>query len=307
MTRPQALSEIRKLTAASLLAPALIITSLFLIAPLLVLFWVSLHDGYPVAQETSLGIASYVKTLTDPYYLDILLTTITMALGITGLALFFALPLSHFLARTQSRFKSLFLLAIILPLFVGNAVRAIGWMLALGERGVFNTLVEDLGLGGPYRVMYSGTAVLIGAAAVNLPYLVLTLQSVIERLNPSVEEASISLGATPFQTWRLVTLPLIAPGLLAACSLSFILSMNAYATPVLLGGPRFRMMGPTVADEIIVKNNWSVGAVLAFMLISVTLILTVLLNRALSRGITGSPGNAERADDEDKGTKESLT
>jgi putative spermidine/putrescine transport system permease protein len=278
-----------KITAASLMGPALVITCIFLLVPLAVLFWVSLNEGYPATPpDAGLSLGSYVKVLIDPYYLDILLTTIGMALSITALALFFALPVAHFLARTQSRFKSLFLLAVILPLFVGNAVRAIGWMLALGERGVFNTIVQYLGFNEPYKIMYSATAVLIGAAAVNLPYLVLTLQSVMERLNPSVEEAAISLGATPFQTWRLVTFPLIAPGLLAACTLSFILSMNAYATPVLLGGPSFRMMGPTVADEIIVKSNWSVGAVLAFILIAVTLILTMVLNKALSRTIAGS-------------------
>lgn len=157
-------------------------------------------------------------------------------------------------------------------------------MLALGERGVANTILGSLHLGGPFKIMYTGTAVLIGAAAVNLPYLVLTLQSVLERLNPSLEEAAISLGATPFQTWRLVTLPLMAPGVLAACTLSFILSMNAYATPVLLGGPRFRMMGPAVSDEILVKNNWSTGAVLAFVLV-LTLALTIGLNAVLSRSM----------------------
>jgi len=274
-------------TAAGLMAPALILTSLFLIVPQLVLLWISFKEGYPASDTGPLTLANYAKVITDSYYLDILLTTILMALAITGLALFFALPVAHFLARTRSRFKSLFLLAVILPLFVGNAVRAIGWMLALGERGVFNTLAGAAGLGGPYKIIYTGTAVLIGAAAVNLPYMILTLQSVLERINPAVEEAAISLGATPFGTWRLVTLPLMAPGLLAACTLSFILAMNAYATPVLLGGPRFRMMGPAVSDEILVKNSWSTGAVLSFVLIIVTLTLTVLLNRGLSRTIGG--------------------
>lgn len=274
------------LTAVGLMGPALTLTCLFLLVPLAILFWVSLNEGYPASDGASgLSLAGYVAVIADSYYRDILITTILMALGITALALFFALPIAHFLARTQSRFKSVFLLAVILPLFVGNAVRAIGWMMALGERGVFNTIVVGLGFGGPYKIIYTGTAVLIGAAAVNLPYMVLTLQSVLERISPSVEEASISLGATPFQTWRLVTLPLMAPGLLAACTLSFILSMNAYATPVLLGGPRFRMMGPAISDEIIVKNNWSVGAVLAFILIAVTLGLTIVLNKVLTRGI----------------------
>lgn len=278
------------MTAAGLMAPALFLTMLLLIIPQLMLFWISLQQGYPAAEfPTGPNFSNYIAVVSDRYYLDILLNTIFMALAITALALFFALPMAHFLARTQSRFKSLLLLAVILPLFVGNAVRAIGWMLALGERGLVNTISQTFQLGGPYKIMYSGVAVLIGAAAVNLPYLVLTLQSVLERLNPSIEEAAVSLGATPLQTWRLVTLPLMAPGMLAACTLSFILSMNAYATPVLLGGPRFRMMGPAVSDEILVKNNWSTGAVLAFVLIATTLTLTIALNAILSRSVSTEP------------------
>lgn len=281
------MNEQSKVAAAGLMGPALFLTVVFLVVPQAVLLWISLKEGYPVVEDAPISLSSYFKVITDGYYLGILGITVLMALSITTLALFFALPIAHFLARTQSRYKSVLLLAVILPLFVGNAVRAIGWMLAMGERGVFNTIVGNLFDIGPYKIMYSATAVLVGAAAVNLPYLVLTIQSVLERLNPSVEEASISLGATPFQTWRLITLPLMAPGVLAACSLSFILSMNAYATPVLLGGPSFRMMAPTVATEILIKANWSVGAVLSFILIVTTLVLAVTINRFLSRSVGG--------------------
>lgn len=282
------MNTLNRSTAASLMAPALFLTNFFLLLPLAVLFWISFNDGYPMVADTSASMTSYVKVLTDSYYLRILARTVGMAFAITAFALFFALPIAHLLARTQSRFKNLLLLAIILPLFVGNAVRALGWMLVLGKQGILNTMVESIGLGGPYSIMYTGYAVLVGAATVNMPYLILTLQSVMERLDPAVEEASVSLGATPFQTWYLVTLPLITPGLLAACTLSFILSMNAYATPVLLGGPRFRMMAPAIADEILVKSNWAVGGVLAFLLISVTLCLTIVLNRVLARGVGGA-------------------
>lgn len=276
-----------RLTSATLMTPALLLTFFAMIVPLVVLFSISLRPGYPVDLNAH-GIASYVATLTDGYYLRILGTTILMAIGITALALFFALPIAHFLARTTSRWKSVFLLAVILPLFVGNAVRAVGWMLLLGETGVVNTIALHLGATSTFSFMYTWKAVLLGAAAVNLPYMVLTLQSVLEQINPSVEEASVSLGATPTQTWFLVTLPMMAPGVLAACSLSFILAMNAYATPVLLGGPSFQMMAPAVADEILVRSDWAVGSVLAFLLISVTLILSLFLNKVIARMLPGA-------------------
>ena len=96
-------------------------------------------------------------------------------------------------------------------------------------------------------------------------------------------EAALSLGATPFDAWRLVTLPLAIPGVLAAAVLCFILTMNAYATPVLLGGPRFQMMAPVVANEVLNQNNWPFGGALAFMLMAVTLLLTIIANVVVAR------------------------
>jgi putative spermidine/putrescine transport system permease protein len=272
------------LTAASLMGPALFVTFVFLVIPLIMLIALSLYRGTPLENDfVGFTFGHYISVLTDKYYMGTLLNTVKMAVEITVLALVFAFPTAQFMARTQSRFKSLLWLAIILPLFVGNAVRALGWMLAFSKGGVVDSLASHVGLRGADHLMYSPTAVLIGGTAVNLPYVILTLQSVIEQIDPSVEEASRSLGAAPFKTWWLVTFPLMAPGFLAACTLSFILAMNAYATPVLLGGPRFRMMAPTIADEIIVENNWPVGAVLAVVLILVTLTLTVILNLVLQR------------------------
>lgn len=273
------------LRAASRLAPASALVLLFLALPLLLLFRFSLNRFVPGQfMVEALTFGNYAAAVTDPYYRHVLATTILVAAGVTAICLVVGFPIAQFLARTATRWKSLLVLAVIMPLFVGNAVRAAGWMVAFGQQGLVNRLLLDLGLlSGPAEIMYTTKAVIVGIVAVNLPFVVLTLQSVIEGINLSAEEAAQSLGATPVATWRLVTLPLAMPGVLAASVLSFILAMNAYATPVLLGGPSFRMMAPVIADEILAKNNWPFGATLAFVLMLVTLVLTVLMNVAISR------------------------
>jgi putative spermidine/putrescine transport system permease protein len=130
--------------------------------------------------------------------------------------------------------------------------------------------------------MYTETAVILGMIAVNLPYVVLSLQSVIEGINRNVEEAAFSLGAGPFAMFRRVLLPLALPGIIAGAILSFILGMNAYATPVLLGGPQFKMMGPLVFGQFQL-NNWPFGAAIAFVLMAATLILTTAANLMVQR------------------------
>src|SRR5436853_101862 len=145
-------------------------------------------------------------------------------------------------------------------------------------------MVEALGLA-PATIMYTPWAVLVGIVSVNLPFVTLTVESVIEGIDAALGEAAASLGATPFAAWRLVTLPLAVPGLLAAGALSFILTMNAYATPLLLGGPRFQMIGPTLAREILNQANWPFGASLAFVLIAFTLASTAFANVLIARAM----------------------
>ena len=130
--------------------------------------------------------------------------------------------------------------------------------------------------------MFTERAVIIGIIAVNLPFMVLTLQSVIEGIDRSVEEAAFSLGAGPMTMFRRVLWPLALPGIMAGTILTFILGMNAYATPVLLGGPEFKMMAPLVFGQFQL-NNWPFGGAIAFILMTVTLLLTVAANLIIRR------------------------
>jgi len=272
-------------TAAALLTPATLMVVVFLCLPLLLLLRYSFNRYVPGEfMVDGMTIANYVSLLSDGYYLAGLRTTILMSFGVTIVCILLGLPLASFIARQTGSLKTLLLLAIILPLFVSNAVRAAGWIVAFGQTGVINYFLMSTGLiAEPLTLMYTPTAVFIGIISVNLPYVVLTLQSVIEGIDQNTQDASLSLGAGPFETFRLVTVPLAMPGILAAFVLSFILTMNAYATPVLLGGPAFRMMAPMVVDEVLGKANWPFGATLSFILMAVTLLLTVASSLFIAR------------------------
>ena len=274
------------LTATALLAPSTIFIALCLLAPLAMLLRYSLNEFVPTRKMMveAVTIANYVKFFTDPYYTAILATTVRIAVTVTAACLVLAFPLAYVVARTQSRFKNLLIMAIVLPLFVGNAVRAAGWMVVFGSKGFFNTTMMGLGLiDKPIEIMFTEKAVVIGIIAVNLPFMVLSLQSVIEGIDRAVEEAAYSLGAPPATMFRRVLWPLALPGILAGTLLCFILAMNAYATPFLLGGPLFKMMAPLIYNEFTQKTNWPFGGAIAFILMAVTLALTVSANLIIQR------------------------
>jgi len=272
-------------TAALLVGPATIFVTIGLLLPILLLFRYSLNAFVPgKLMVEALTPENYVLFVTDPYYVAAFTRTLRVAGIVTALCLVLAFPLAYKLARTQSRFKNLLVMLVVLPLFVGNAVRAAGWMTLLGNRGFLNVALQWMGLTAePIRFMYTEGAVIVGILAVNLPYVVLTLQSVIEGIDRAVEDAAFSLGAGPFTMVRRVLLPLALPGVAAGAIFCFILTMNAYATPVLLGGPQFVMMGPLVYVQFAAKSNWPFGAAVSFVLMTATLILTAAANLLVQR------------------------
>ena len=273
------------LTAGSLVGPATIFVAAGLLVPIAILFRYSLNEVGPYKQMIeAFSAANYLRFFSDPYYTAVLARTLRVAVTCTNVCLLLGFPLAYVLARMQSQRKNWLIMLVVLPLFVGNAVRAAGWMALFGSKGVINSSLMKIGLiDAPLEIMYTEVAVTIGIIAVNLPFMVLTLQSVIEGIDRAVEEAAFSLGANPFHMARRVLLPLALPGLLAGSILTFILAMNAYATPVLLGGPRFMMMGPLVYNQFVQQNNWPFGAAISFVLMTATLLLTVAANLLVQR------------------------
>ncbi len=276
------------LSASTLIGPATIIVALGVIGPLIMLFRYSLNKFDPrMLMIEAVTPANYVKFFTDPFYLGVFFTTLRVAFLCTAICIILGFPLAYVLARTETRFKNLLIIGVVIPLFVGNSVRAAGWMALFGSRGFLSVSLMNLGLTSqPTEIMFSETAVVIGIIAVNLPYMVLTLQSVLEGINRNLEEAAFSLGAPPMMMFRRVLWPLALPGIAAGTILTFILAMNAYATPVLLGGPEFRMMAPLVYSQFQL-NNWPFAAAVAFILMATTLLLTVAAGLATRQRFRG--------------------
>ena len=272
------------LTAGALIGPATFIVALGLTIPLLILFRYSLNQFKPgIMMVEAFTLENYIKFFSDPYYHTVFFTTVRVALICTLVCLVLGFPLAYKLARTQSRFKNVLIMLVVLPLFVGNAVRAAGWMTVFGSKGFLNATLIWLGaITEPLEIMFTETAVIIGIIAVNLPFMVLTLQSVIEGIDRAVEEAAFSLGAAPMVMFRRVLWPLALPGIIAGTILTFILGMNAYATPVLLGGPKFKMMAPLVFGQFQL-SNWPFGAAVAFILMATTLVLTAVASILMQR------------------------
>jgi len=263
--------------ALTLLGPASLLMLLTLVTPLLLLLRDSLNrfDAAELRIE-AVTPENYLRFFADPFYWNVLVTTIRVSVIVTAVCLLLGLPMAWRLARTESRWKSALVVLMVLPLFVGSTTRTAGWMILFARGGMLDMLS---GL----QLMYAEPAVVIGIIAINLPFTVLTLQSVFEGIDPRLEEAAASMGAAPSRAFWRVVFPLALPGIVIAAVLCFILCMNAFATPVLLGGPRFQMMAPLLYWAFSSDNNWPFAAAIAFILMATTLVLTALANRMIPR------------------------
>jgi putative spermidine/putrescine transport system permease protein len=270
---------------ALLVVPACLLVIGLLVGPMILMFRISLNRFSPTElMIQAFSFDNYARAAADPYYQEIILTTLGIALLCTAVTLIIAYPAAYWVGRLQSRWKSLVVIATLFPLLVGNVVRSAGWMALFERDGFINTVLMRLHLvGRPLELMYTPKAVVFGIVAVVLPYMILTIAAVIESIPRDLEYAAANLGASGLKTFWRVILPLSAPGVAAGSILVFVLCMNTYATAVLLGGPRFKMMAPAIFDQFIRGNNWPMGATLAFMLLAVTLSFTVFGSIAFAR------------------------
>lgn len=263
---------------AKLVLPAGLLVLLLLGAPMLLMLRYSFNVFDPLyLMKTAFTLDNYAKAVADPYYQKILTTTIVVALTCTILTTFLAYGPAYLLARMEGRWKSKLTILTMFPLLVGGVVRSAGYLALLSTDGLVNASLRSLGIiSEPLQLLYTPGAVIFATVGIVLPYMILTLASVIESIPRQVEEAAGNLGARPARSFFRVLMPLSLPGVLAGATLVFILCMNAYATPLLLGGPQFQMMAPAVYEQFARASNWPFGAALAFILLIVTVVLTSL-------------------------------
>ncbi len=234
------------------------------------------------------SVAEYVTFFSDEYNLNVLWRTLRVALLTTGLALIIAYPTAIIMARVKGFWLSVFLVAMVLPMSVGVVVKAFAWTILFRTRGVLNDTLMSLGItDAPIRMLFTETALVIGAANVFLPFMVLPIYAVLRQMDSRLPEAAASLGATPVFRFMNVTLPLSLPGVVAGSAFTFSLAVSMYVIPSLIVGERQQTLPMLTARSFLYLRNEALGATISSILlviaISVVLGSSWLANRLGAR------------------------
>ncbi len=260
--------------------PALVLFVALLLVPLLLTAILSFNVYDPVvgAKSGEFTLAHYVHVFTDSYYLGIFWRTFWMSALVAVICVLVGAPEAYVLSRMRNPWRSILLLVVLAPLLVSVVVRAFGWSMLLGPEGLVNGLLGLVGIG-PVKILYTETAVIIALVHVMLPFMVIPVWTSLQKLDPGVENAALSLRASHFTTLRRVVLPQVMPGILSGSLIVFGLSASSFAIPGLLGGRRLKMVATIVYDEYLHELNWPLGAAIALILLVANLAVMLSYNR----------------------------
>jgi spermidine/putrescine transport system permease protein len=275
-----------------LMAPALLLLGMFLIVPMTIMATYTLFLYVDIGvDKAELGFRNWYAFFTDYYYHYALIKTARVALITTILCVLVGFIPAYVIAQTRSRHRWLLMLLLLLPFWISFVIRTMSWIHVLGAKGAVNAFLMWAGLtSAPVDMLYNEAAVVIGLSHFILPFVILNIFVAIEASDRNLPAVARTLGATPFQAFREVTLPLAMPGVATGALLAFVLAAGAYVTPIILGGPGDFLFGNLIFSTTMIEINWPMGATLAVALVAILAALTLIYNRyfgleRLTRGL----------------------
>ena len=278
-------NERTRVTPYLLSAPGLALFAVLLLTPLVATALLSLHSFsmYKGIQDVY-QFQNYIDIFRDSYFHEIFLRTFRVALLVTAITIIIGAPEAYILKRMANPWRGIFLLVVLGPLLISVVSRTLGWALLFGSTGLVNRGLLALGLiSEPFQFMYSETGIVIALTHVLVPFMVISVWASLQRLDPQVENAALSLGANPFTIMRRIVLPQVLPGVLSGSIIVFALAASAFATPAIIGGRRLKVVATLAYDEFLNTLDWPLGAAVAVLLLIAIVAIIIGSNRLIER------------------------
>jgi spermidine/putrescine transport system permease protein len=266
-----------RLSLGLLLAPALIWLLALIILPHADLAILSFRERI-ATREYARSLAQYKTFFVEPLYWHVFVRTAWMSVLATLLTLLLAFPIAWIIAKSaRGRVGSLLFIICLIPFWVSETIRTLGWMILLRESGVLPALLVKLGLTDmPVELLYRDATILVGLVYTSLLFMVVPLVSSLESLDDSLIEAAYDMGANGLTILRTIVVPHAAPGITAGCIVVFMLTLGNYLTPTLLGGKNSQWFTEQIYAQFITRFNWEQGAAFGFLLLGLSTALVML-------------------------------
>jgi len=270
-------SLLMRLGLMLLFAPVVLWLLGLIILPHIELAYLSLRVRLaPRVYEPS--FAQYRMFIEEPLYLQTFLRTAVISIVSTALTLVVCFPVAWTIAKiARNRVRSLLFLLCLIPFWVSETVRALGWTILLRESGVLPALLVSLGITDkPVELLYHDATIVLGLVYTSMLFMVVPLISALESLDDSLVEAAYDLGGNTASILRRIVIPHAAPGIVAGCIVVFMLTLGNYLTPTLLGGKSSQWFTEQIYSQFITRFNWEQGSAFGFLLLGLSTLIVYL-------------------------------
>jgi len=260
-----------RLILVLLLAPALLWLLALIILPHLDLALLSFRERTAPGEHRA-SLMQYGTFFTEPLYWQVFVRTAILSIVATALTLLVAFPIAWVIAKVaRGRASAILFMLCLIPFWVSETVRALGWLILLRESGVLPAVLVKLGITAmPVELLYHDATILVGLVYTSLLFMVVPLVSSLESLDDSLVEAAYDLGASGPSILRHIVIPHAVPGITAGCIVVFMLTLGNYLTPNLLGGKNSQWFTELIYTQFIVRFNWEQGAAFGFLLLALS-------------------------------------
>ena len=260
-----------RLALVLFIAPALVWLVGLIVLPHVELGILSLRERV-APRVYAVSLAQYRTFFEEPLYWHTFVRTAVLSIAATLCTLVIAFPTAWYIAKiAQGRAKSLLFVLCLIPFWVSEAVRTLGWMILLRESGVLPRLLADIGItAAPIELLYHDATILVGLVYTSMLFMVVPLTSSLENLDDTLIEAAYDLGGTGWSILRQIVIPHAAPGIVAGCIVVFMLTVGNYLTPTLLGGKNSLWFTEQIYTQFITRFNWEQGAAFGFLLLGLS-------------------------------------
>ncbi|MBO4982997.1 MAG: ABC transporter permease [Clostridia bacterium] len=253
-------------------APHMVWSVLFIIAPLIFVVYYAFTDkeGNPTLGN--------ITELAQASYLEVFLRSVCFAFLATVICLIIAYPIAYFMSKAKPKTQKILIMLVMLPQWLNFLIRTYSWMALLEDTGIINTILGNLNLG-PFHMINTSGAVILGMVYNYLPYMIIPLHSVISKIDTRVLEAASDLGCSPIRVLVKVVIPLSVSGIVSGVTMVFVPSISTFYISQKLGGGNFDLIGDTIERQFQTAYNYNLGAAMSFVLMLIIVISMAVMNK----------------------------
>lgn len=271
---------------SQLALPYIIWAVLMLILPMALIAAYSFMDQGNSIISFSFTLEHYKKFFTDPDFLLILWRSIVIAVKTTIICFLLGYPVAYFIAGSREKVQNILILCITIPMWINMLVRTYAWIGLLSEGGLFQRILQLVGLG-EVELLHTEGAVLLGMVYNFLPFMILQIHTSLSKMDNSLLEASADLGANPVKTFLRVTFPLSLPGVINGITLVFLPSVSSFFIPKLLGGGQYFLIGNMIENQFITVGEWNFGSAISMIMAVIMMLLMMAVRKVEIRNKGG--------------------